>query len=57
MADDEAAARRGPAPRHSGNDGALQPLPLRAEGLGWGAGWVGPAAQEPGTGRRIYSVA
>ena len=48
MADDEAAARRGPAPprpRHpgmaatmehcccwDGNDGALMPLPLRAKG-------------------------
>ena len=46
MADDEAAARRGPAAvslpqawgkRRGGNDGALLPLPLRAEGLA-GAG-------------------
>jgi len=52
MADDEAAARRGPAPPRSrppgmaatmehcccwdGNDGALLPLPLRAEGLAGG---------------------
>ena len=38
MADNEAAARCGPAPRpvarHVGNDGALLPSPLQAKGCG-----------------------
>ncbi len=59
---DEAATRRGPAPprsrspRHCGNDGALLPLPLRAEGLagGRGAGRAGLMGQA-GRQRRVPS--